>query len=174
MKNLLVKRNTKISIFLKTLNTGVGLLDFGCWGKLRAIARRPRSNMAKSFSRVMILVRWFYYRGIFLCYIFKCWWSLVTTVGSSTNTIFYCSSVFENLEKTDDVIRRRVLYSELCVKILNIVWMVDSWYIEISKSITFGLPMTIVRRPHHPRRPDANAANAFGLMMCSFGNFYLY
>lgn len=48
-------------------------------------------------------------------------WSLVTAVGSSVNVTFYCSSVFGNLEKTDDVIRRRVLYSELRVKILNIV-----------------------------------------------------
>jgi len=46
-------------------------------------------------------------------YPLKRWWSLVTTVGSSANETFYCSSMFGNLEKTDDVIRRGMLYSEL-------------------------------------------------------------
>lgn len=158
----------KMSTSLRTLNTGVGLLDFGCWGRLNAIASRPRSNTAKSLSRV-ILMR---YRGISVSSCFECRWSLVTCrwfLGKS----FYCSTMFGDLEETDDVIRRRVLYSDLRVRILNIVWMTVSQYIEISKSITFGLPMTIVRRPHHPRRPDANAA-AYGLMMGLFGNFYLY
>lgn len=57
LKNSLVEKNVKILTFLRTLNAGVGLLDFGCCGKLRAIASRPRSNAVKNFSRLMILMR---------------------------------------------------------------------------------------------------------------------
>lgn len=108
---LKIRRNRRVKTLL---NTGVGLLGFVCWGRLRASATKPTNSRMRSFSRAIFsetslrLQKGMWFRRQLIA---GGPTRLEPRLTPSANLAFYWSSVFGDLERTDDWVRRRVLYS---------------------------------------------------------------